>query len=150
MGPKLSCPQFPSIALDSPKVVISLPWVALSLVTILVTVALDCPRLPRRLVTELVTSLPGVFGHNQCKLAVMQAPVWYLASVLSSRSRLRRLEVSGACVQKTTASSSRPERLFNSGHGNEQPVGMIKQRHKLVVQVEGTCSVIQCVDDYTD
>jgi hypothetical protein len=26
---------------------------------------------------------------------------------------------------------------------------MIKQRHKLVVQVEGTGSVIQCVDDYT-
>ena len=27
---------------------------------------------------------------------------------------------------------------------------MIKQRHKLVVQVEGTGRVIQCIDDYTD
>jgi len=42
----LCCPQSPSIALDSPRVVISLPWIALSLVTELVTVALSCPRLP--------------------------------------------------------------------------------------------------------
>jgi hypothetical protein len=35
--------------------VISLPWIALSLVTELVTVALDCPRLASRLVTLLVT-----------------------------------------------------------------------------------------------
>ena len=37
------CPQFRSIAFASPKVVISLPWIALSLVTELVTVALACP-----------------------------------------------------------------------------------------------------------
>jgi hypothetical protein len=42
----LSCPQLPSIALDFPKIVISLPWVAVSLVTELVTVALGCPGLP--------------------------------------------------------------------------------------------------------
>jgi hypothetical protein len=35
--------------------VISLPWIALSLVTELVTVALLCPGFPSGLVTELVT-----------------------------------------------------------------------------------------------
>ena len=44
---------------------ISLPWVALSLVTKVVTVALHCPRLPIGLVTQLVTSFPWMFGHNR-------------------------------------------------------------------------------------
>jgi hypothetical protein len=55
-----------------------------------------------------------------------------------------------ACVQKTTASSSRPEHLFNSAPW-QGTTGWDDQakRHKLVVQVEGAGSVIQCVDDYT-
>src|SRR5260370_28013212 len=55
------CPQFRSIAFASPKVVISLPWIALSLVTELVTVALACPRLPSVLVTVLVTDFDAEF-----------------------------------------------------------------------------------------
>jgi hypothetical protein len=48
--------SYPTIALDSPKVVISLPWIALSLVTKLVNSCPGCPRVPGRLVTKLVTS----------------------------------------------------------------------------------------------
>ena len=52
---------------------ISLPWIALSLVTELVTVALDCPRLPTLLVTELVTPFATIFGIQMCSLGCMQA-----------------------------------------------------------------------------
>lgn len=47
---------------------ISLPWIALSLVTELVTVALHCPRLPGRLVTELVTEIRPALEFGGCKL----------------------------------------------------------------------------------
>ena len=67
---------------------ISLPWIALSLVTELVTVALHCPGFPSGLVTELVTEIPPKLTHGKHWLAIMQASVWYLASILSSRSRL--------------------------------------------------------------
>jgi len=77
--------QLPSIALDSPTVVISLPWIAVSLVTKLVTVALDCPGLPSRLVTELVTEIrrDAVFGR--CRLAFMQAPFSFRLVIESTR-----------------------------------------------------------------
>jgi hypothetical protein len=54
MSPKRRFPQFPSIALASAIVVISLPWVALSLYKIGDS-CLHCPRFPSGLVKELVT-----------------------------------------------------------------------------------------------
>ena len=52
---------------------ISLPWIALSLVTELVTVALHCPGLPSGLVTELVTRFPSQTERGKYWLAIMQA-----------------------------------------------------------------------------
>jgi len=80
-----------------------MPWVALSFVTKLVTVALHCPRLPSQLVTQLVTSFLCVFGLNGCKLAFMQAPVWYLvqfcqADLISGVSRPQRMRPKDNCV----------------------------------------------------
>ena len=43
------------------------------MVTKLVTVALDCPRLPSLLVTELVTAFACWFVTDVCKLDCMQA-----------------------------------------------------------------------------
>lgn len=111
---------------------ISLPWIALSLVT--------------ELVTELVTWVALTLARGKCWLAIMQASVWYLASVLSTDLGLALR----ASVQKEHLVSSRLKHLFNSGHGKEQGVGVIKQRHKLVVQVGGTGSGVQCVDKHPD
>ena len=127
-------------------------------------IALDCPQFGNK-IGDSCPALPSVAHRigdtigDEFPLGVLPQPmpasyhagssmVFGLSSVKPISSQASR--GLRAWVQKTTASSSRPERLFNGGHGNEQPVGMIKQRHKLVVQVEGTCSVIQCVDDYTD
>src|SRR3954469_14065971 len=100
MSPKLTLPSVALHCPGFPKVVISLPWIALSLVTELVTVALHCPGLPSRLVTELVTQIPLTLARKKYWLATMQASVWFLASVMSSRSHLRRLEVSGHAARR--------------------------------------------------
>jgi hypothetical protein len=82
-------------------------------------------------VTELVTEIPLTLALGN------RLQYGYLASVLSSRS-----SGLGACVQKTTPSSSRLEFLFSSRHSKEQPVGVIKQRYELVVHVEAFRSIV--------
>ena len=75
MSPKL---MLPSVALPCPGFSKSSGFIAL-----------DCPRFPSRLVTVLVTGIALTLTLGKCWLAIMQASVWYLAPVLSSRSRLR-------------------------------------------------------------
>src|SRR3954470_19904001 len=73
MSPKLTLPSVALHCPGFPKVVISLPWIALSLVTELVTVAEHCPLLPSRLVTELVTLFSAAKDRPGCWLACIPA-----------------------------------------------------------------------------
>ena len=150
MSPKL---KLPSVSLHCPGCSNSSDFIAL-----------DCPQFGNR-IGDSCPALPSVAHRigdtigDEFPLGVCPQPMrasfhagFSMVFGLSSVKPISSQASQGlrACVQKTTESSSRPKRPFNSGHSKEQPVGMIKQRHKLVVQVEGTGSVIQCVDDYTD
>ena len=72
---------------------ISLPWIALSLVTKLVTVALDCPRVPSGLVTELVTLFTGGADRRRRMPACIQASFSFRASLGVKQIRRKAIEV---------------------------------------------------------
>jgi len=141
----------PSVPLHCPRLPRSSDFIALDCPQFGNRIGDSCPALPwvTQPIGDRIGDADTAYAGTQEILASYHASFSmvfgfsYVKPISSQASRGLR-----ACGQKTTASSSRLERLFDSGHGKEQPVGMIKQRNKLVVEVEGTGSVIQCVDDY--
>jgi hypothetical protein len=50
-------------------------------------------------------------------------------------------------TSKPLLSSPRLEGPINCDHGQEESVGVIQKRYEFVMDIEGTCSVIQGIDD---
>src|SRR6266851_2530307 len=142
MSPKLA---LPSVALHCPRFPKSSDFIALDCPQFGNKIGDSCPGLPP--VAQPIGDRIGDGDPSHAATRQMLASYHAGFSMLFGFSSIKPISSKAEVSVQKTASSS-PQRLFNSGHGKEQAVGVIKQRYKLVVQVEGTGSGIQCVSDY--
>src|SRR5262249_3111754 len=119
-------------------VVISLTWIALSLVTELVTVALHCPGLPSRLVTELVTLLKAEGDRRLCRLACMQASFSFRTGSESIRIFPGRIDGTSLLIRHAQVEGDHRNSAtrcyiiaMKALHGNDMATDAIMAKHNI-------------------